>query len=56
MIANDPVKQQTIKLLQVTTWSSMMGKTHTIKQAVKGLTINQVKLIIKDQNPYKNLK
>ena len=28
--------QQTIKLLQVTTWSSMMDKTLTIKQAING--------------------
>ena len=43
-------KQRTIKLLKVTTQSLMMGKTHTIKQAVKGPKINDVKLFIKDEN------
>ena len=43
-------KQQTTKLLQRAIQSSMMGKTHTIKNAVKGPKINNVKLFIKDKN------
>ena len=43
-------KQQTIKLLQVTKCSSMMGIILIIKQAEKGPKINEVKLLKKDEN------
>ena len=49
---NNPphAKQQTVKFLHVTTRSSMMDNTQTIKQDVKGPKINDVKLFIKDEN------
>ena len=42
MTQSSTISQETIILLQVTTQSSMVGKTHTIKQAVK--------LFINDKN------
>ena len=45
--------QRTFNFLQVTMRSSEMGKINTIKQAVKGSKITDVKLFIKDENrPY----
>ena len=56
MIANEIVIHQKQSYGQITSTGQHMvfndGQTHTIKQAVKGLKINYVKLFIKYENQY----